>query len=51
MYIPFQFMPLVLGCDLTTCEAIEALVPAIDDAGMNEVCAPLLEWLLVSITY
>jgi hypothetical protein len=44
MYIPFEFMPIVLGQDLTAREAYLLLVPAIIDAGLEVVCQPLIDF-------
>jgi hypothetical protein len=49
MYIPFEFMPIVLGQDLTAREAYLLLVPAIIDAGLEAVCQPLIDFLTVVI--
>jgi hypothetical protein len=50
MYIPFEFMPLVLEKNLTAREAYLLLVPAIVDAGMEATCQPLIDWLTVAFT-
>jgi hypothetical protein len=49
MYIPFEFMPIVLGQDLTAREAYLLLVPDIIDAGLEDVCQPLIDFLTVAI--
>jgi hypothetical protein len=50
MYTPFDFMPIVLGQNLTGREAYLLLVPAILDAGLEYVCQPSIDWLMVAIT-
>jgi hypothetical protein len=50
MHIPFEFMPLVLGKNLTTRESYLLLVPAIMDAGMEATSQPLIDWLTVALT-
>jgi hypothetical protein len=49
MYIPFEFMPIVFGQDLTAREAYLLLVSAIVDAGLEAVCQPLIDFLTVAI--
>ena len=50
MFIPAPLLPLVLGHDLTAREALFVLVPAIRSLGLEEACAPLLDYLLVATT-
>jgi hypothetical protein len=49
MYIPYQYMPLVLGMELTGREACLLLLPAIINDGLQQVCKPLVDFLVVSI--
>jgi hypothetical protein len=50
MYIPYQYMPLVLSMELTDREACLLLLPAIINDGLQQVCRPLVDFLVVSIT-
>jgi hypothetical protein len=50
MYIPFDFMPIVLWHSLTGREPYLILVPAILDAGLESVCQPLIDWLTIAVT-
>jgi hypothetical protein len=45
MYIPYQYMSLVLGMELTGCEACLLLLPAIIDDGLQQVSKPLVDFL------
>jgi hypothetical protein len=50
VYTPFEFVPIVLGQNLTGREAHLLLVPAILDAGLESICHPLIDWLTVANT-
>jgi hypothetical protein len=50
MYIPYQCMYLVLGMELTGREACLLLLPAIINDGLQQVCKPLVDFLVVNIT-
>jgi hypothetical protein len=50
MYIPYQYMSLVLGMELTGREACFLLLPAIINDCLQQVCKPLVDFLVVSIT-
>jgi hypothetical protein len=50
MYIPYQYMSLLLGIELTGREACLFLLPAIINDGLHQVCKPLVDFLVVSIT-
>lgn len=50
MFIPFEFVPLVIGKNLSPRAAFEILVPAIIAAGMEDACAHLLMWLQIAGT-
>jgi hypothetical protein len=48
-FIPYEFMPIVLGRNLTARDAYLILVPAIIDAGLESVCQPLIDFLTVTV--
>jgi hypothetical protein len=50
MYIPYQYMSLVLGMELTGRKACLLLLPAIINDGLQQVCKPLVDFLVVRIT-
>jgi hypothetical protein len=50
MYIPYQYMSLVLGMELTVRDAFILLLPAIINDGLQQVCKHLVDLLVVSIT-
>lgn len=50
MFIPFEFVPLVLGKDLNARQAFEILVPAIEAANLTLTCDPLVKFLMVAST-
>ena len=50
MYIPACLLPLVLGKELRPREALSLIVPALDQMGLVEVAAPLVEFLMVAST-
>jgi hypothetical protein len=50
MYIPYQYMVLVLGMKLTGREACLLFLPAITNDGLQKVCKPLVYFMVVSIT-
>jgi hypothetical protein len=50
MYIPYQYMALVLDMDLTGREACLLLLPAIVNNGLQQLCKPLVYFLLASDT-
>jgi hypothetical protein len=50
MYIPYQYMTLVLDMELTGREACLLLLPAIINDGLQQVCKPLVDFLVASVT-
>jgi hypothetical protein len=50
MYIPYQYMSLVIGMELTGREDCLLLLPAIINDGLQQVCKPLVVFLVVSLT-
>jgi hypothetical protein len=48
-FIPYEFMPIVLGRNLTARDAYLLLVPAIIDAGLGSVFQPLIDFLTVTV--
>jgi len=50
MYLPYPLVPLLIDEDLTPYDALQLLLPIIDDLGMEATCQPLLDWLLVATT-
>ena len=48
MFVPFEFAGLVIGEQLNARQAFEVLYPAISDAGLEDVCKPLLDFLMVA---
>jgi hypothetical protein len=49
-YIPYQYSALVLDMELTGREACLLLLPAIINDGLQQVCKPLVDFLLASVT-
>ena len=50
VYIPYSLIPFVLDKDLNARQAFETLAPVIQAQGLEAVCAPLLDYLIVSST-
>ena len=50
MYIPACLLSLVLEKDLKPREALSIIVPALDQMGLADVAAPLVEFLMVAST-
>ena len=50
MFVPFPLLSYLLPEELTAKKAIQILVPIIEDSGMEAVCKPLLDWLMVAST-
>jgi hypothetical protein len=50
MYLPFRYMLMVLGQDLTACEACLLLLPAIVNDGLQQSCRELVDFLVVGVT-
>jgi hypothetical protein len=50
MYLPFRYMSLVLGQDLTAREACLHLLPAIVSDGLQLACRELVDFLVVGVT-
>jgi hypothetical protein len=48
-YIPFEFMELVLGKDLTDRQAYELIIPMLIDSGYESLCEPLVDFLTVAL--
>jgi hypothetical protein len=48
-YIPFEFMELVLGKDLTARQAYELIIPRLIDSGYESLCEPLMDFLTVAL--
>jgi hypothetical protein len=48
-YFPFEFIEPLLGADLTSRQVFELIVPALIDAGLQDTCASLIEFLTVSL--
>jgi hypothetical protein len=42
-YFPFEFMEPLLGADITARQVFELIVPALIDAGLQDMCASLIE--------
>ena len=51
MFIPFPFIPYVIGCNLTAREALNVLVPVIRNFALEEVCSQLIDFLVVASTH
>ena len=49
-FIPFSLLPFVLDKNLTPRQAYETLVPVIQAQGLEQVCQPLLDFLIASST-
>jgi hypothetical protein len=47
--IPFEFMELVLGKDLTAMQAYELIIPRLIDSGYESLCEPLMDFLTVAL--
>jgi hypothetical protein len=50
MYLPFRYMTLVLGQDLTAREACLLLLPAIVTDGLQVTCRELVDFMMVGVT-
>jgi hypothetical protein len=50
MYLPFRYMIMVLGQDLTAREACLLLLPAIVNDGLQQSCRELVDLLVVGVT-
>jgi hypothetical protein len=50
MYLPFRYMIMVLGQDLTAREACLLLLPAIINDGLQQSCRELVDFLVVGVT-
>jgi hypothetical protein len=50
MCIPYQYMSLVVGMELTGREACLLFLPAIINDSLQQVCKPLVDFLVISIT-
>jgi hypothetical protein len=48
-HIPFEFMEVVLGADLTARQAYDLLVPTLVDTGYEGICEPLVDLLTVAL--
>jgi hypothetical protein len=48
-YIPFEFMELALGKDLTARQAYELIIPRLIDSGHESLCEPLVDFLTVAL--
>jgi hypothetical protein len=48
-YIPFEFMELVLGKDLTARQAYELIIPRLIDAGYQSLCEPLVDFPTIAL--
>jgi hypothetical protein len=44
-YFPFEVLGPLLGTDLTACQAFELVVPSLVDAGLEVVCAGLVNFV------
>jgi hypothetical protein len=47
--IPFEFMKLVLGKELTARQAYELIIPRLIDYGYESLCEPLVDFLTVAL--
>jgi hypothetical protein len=50
MYLPFRYMSLVLGQDLTAREACLLVLPAIINDGLQQACRELVNFLVMGVT-
>jgi hypothetical protein len=48
-YIPFEFMELALGKDLTARQAYVLIIPRFIDSGYESLCEPLVDFLTVAL--
>ena len=50
MFLPYPLVPHLIDQDLTAYEALDLLLPIIDDLGIEATCLPLLDWLVAAST-
>jgi hypothetical protein len=48
-YIPYYLMDSLLGANVTARQALKLIVPVLVDAGLTDVCEPLIEFLTIAL--